>query len=54
MFKEIEWLYFALCVISCILFFFDGNYIAGVIFAIITILATINEIISNLKNKKDR
>lgn len=52
MFKGIEWLYFVLCVIFCVLFFHDGDYIGGIIFTILTVLATINTIRSNLKNKK--
>lgn len=51
-FKGFEWIYFILCVAFCIYSFIDREYICGVIFTIITILATINIVRSNLKEKR--
>jgi len=50
-FKGFEWIYFILCVAFCIYSFVDKEYICGVIFTVITIIATINTIRVNRKDK---
>ncbi len=52
MLKGFEWLYFISCVAFCIYAFVDKEYVIGVIFTILTVVATINTIRINVKNKK--
>lgn len=51
-FKGFEWIYFICCVVFCIYSFIDKEYIVGTIFTIITVIATINTVRSNLKEKR--
>ena len=51
-FKGLEWIYFILCVAFCLYTFIDKEYIFGVVFTIITIVATINTVKANRKDKK--
>lgn len=51
-FKGFDWIYFILCIAFCIYSFVDKEYICGTIFTIITIMATINTVRTNRKDKK--
>lgn len=51
-FKGFEWVYFICCLLFCIYAFVDKEYLLGVIFTVITVVATINTVKSNLKGKK--
>ena len=50
--KGFEWTYFICCVLFCIYAFVDKEYVLGVIFTVITVIATINTVRSNLKEKR--
>lgn len=50
-FKWYDWTYFLVCVAFCIYAFVDKEYILGVVFTIITAMATINTIKANRKDK---
>lgn len=50
--KGFEWIYFICCVLFCIYAFVDKEYVLGVIFTVITVIATINTVRSNLKEKR--
>lgn len=50
-FKGIEWVHFILCVAFCIFSFINKEYVFGVIFTIITLIATINTAKANKRDK---
>mgnify|MGYP006939889043 CR=1 FL=1 len=51
-FKGCEWIYFVYCIVFCIYSFTDKEYVLGVIFTILTIVATVNTIKSNIRRMK--
>ncbi len=52
-FKGFEWIYFICCVLFCIYAFVDKEYVLGLIFTVITIVAAINTVRTNRKEKSD-
>lgn len=50
-FKGFGWIYFICCALFCMYSFIDEEYVAGVIFTVLTIAATINTVKSNLRDK---
>lgn len=53
MLKGIEWVYFVLCIAFCVYAFVDREYVMGGIFTVLTALATVNTIRSNLKKREN-
>ena len=52
MLKGIEWIYFLLCIASCVYAFIDKEFVFGIVFTILTIVGTVGSVKSNIRNKK--